>query len=97
MGDAPPIARSTAGVATLGAIVFALLLGPAAVHARKPTRRIASITAVVFTFASHSPRIAGMPGVTSFASSVASQFVSRMQPCELVLPIADGTGVPWIP
>ena len=38
-----------------------------------------------------------MPGCTSFDSSSASQFVSRTQPCEPVLSILVGSGVPWMP
>ncbi len=34
------------------------------------------------------------PGLTIFASSVASQFVRRMQPWLWVRPIFDGSGVP---
>lgn len=37
------------------------------------------------------------PFFTSFASSCASQLVRRMQPWLLVLPIFDGSGVPWMP
>ena len=42
-------------------------------------------------------RMAGKPGETSCASSAASQFVSRMQPWDSVLPMDEGSGVPWIP
>ena len=37
------------------------------------------------------------PGLTSLASSAASQLVSRTQPWLSVLPIFDGSGVPWMP
>ena len=37
------------------------------------------------------------PGFTSLASSAASQLVSRTQPWLSVLPIFDGSGVPWMP
>jgi hypothetical protein len=39
----------------------------------------------------------GTPLLTSLASSSTSQFVSRTQPCEYVLSIFDGSGVPWMP
>ena len=38
-----------------------------------------------------------VPGLTMPASSVASQLVSRTQPWLNVLPIFDGSGVPWMP
>src|SRR5207248_8329312 len=39
----------------------------------------------------------GVPFLTRRASVSASQLVSRMQPCDCVLPIASGSGVPWMP
>ena len=36
------------------------------------------------------------PGLTILASSVASQLVRRTQPWLKVLPILDGSGVPWM-
>ena len=38
--------------------------------------------------------ITGVPLLTLWASSSASQFVNRMQPCEAVLLILSGSGVP---
>ena len=38
-----------------------------------------------------------MPGDTALASSSAVQLVRRMQPCDWVLPIVLGSGVPWMP
>ena len=40
---------------------------------------------------------AGMPALTASASASASQLVSRMQPCDCVLPMCEGSGVPWMP
>ena len=37
------------------------------------------------------------PALVILASSVASQLVRRMQPWLWVLPILDGSGVPWMP
>ena len=45
----------------------------------------------------YSWRIAGVPAATMSASSVTSQLVRRMHPCDSVLPMAEGSGVPWIP
>ena len=45
----------------------------------------------------HSVNDTGTPGSTSPASSSASQLVSRTQPCEPVLSIFVGSGVPWMP
>ena len=42
-------------------------------------------------------RIAGVPGATACASAAASQLVRRMQPCDWLLPIMEGSGVPWMP
>jgi hypothetical protein len=39
----------------------------------------------------------GVPLRTSCASAIASQLVRRMQPCEAVLLILSGSGVPWMP
>ena len=38
-----------------------------------------------------------VPLLTMEASFVASQFVSRMQPCDTVLLTFEGSGVPWMP
>ena len=38
-----------------------------------------------------------VPGFTSAASFCASQLVSRTQPCDVVLPTVDGSGVPCSP
>lgn len=38
-----------------------------------------------------------VPGCTMEPRSSASQLVSRMQPCEKVVPILPGSGVPWMP
>ena len=40
---------------------------------------------------------AGMPGRTCSASAVASQLVSRMQPCDSERAMRAGSGVPWMP
>lgn len=37
------------------------------------------------------------PDLTFLPKSLASQLVKRIQPCDAVLEIADGFGVPWIP
>ena len=44
----------------------------------------------------HSKRT-GVPGFTRLATVIASQLVRRTQPCEAVLPIFSGSGVPWMP
>jgi len=36
-------------------------------------------------------------GETAEASASAFQLLRRMQPCDSVLPILDGSGVPWMP
>ena len=63
---------------------------PAAIHANPASTAAPAANASLLHFS----RTAGIPGVTTFASSLASQFVRRMQPCEVVLPIVDGSGVP---
>ena len=47
--------------------------------------------------AARSLMVTGVPLLTWRASSSASQFVSLMQPCELRLLTASGSGVPWMP
>ncbi len=42
----------------------------------------------------YSMKRTAVPGLTSWASSSASQFVSRTQPCDDALLILDGSGVP---
>jgi hypothetical protein len=56
----------------------------------KPNAKAAAILARIV----HSFKIAGVPAFTMPANSNASQFVSRMHPCEVVCPIMDGSGVP---
>jgi len=43
-----------------------------------------------------SKNFTAVPLCTIPASSSASQFVKRMQPCDSVLPILSGSGVPWM-
>ena len=45
----------------------------------------------------HSVNTTRVPGLTSAASRIASQFVSRTQPCDSVRPICDGSGDPCRP
>src|SRR5450830_145037 len=42
-------------------------------------------------------RITGKPGLTTSATLAASQLVRRIQPCDSVLPMLPGSGVPWMP
>src|SRR5262245_19910515 len=44
-----------------------------------------------------STKFTTVPRCTMPARSSASQLVSRMQPCDSVLPIFSGDGVPWMP
>ena len=37
------------------------------------------------------------PAETDFVSAITSQLVKRIQPCDCVLPIIAGDGVPWMP
>ena len=45
----------------------------------------------------HSAKITFVPGRTIEASFSASQLVSRTQPCDVVFPIVEGSGVPCSP
>src|SRR6185437_2590078 len=45
----------------------------------------------------HFCKIAGVPTDTACATAAASQLVKRIQPCDCVLPMVEGSGVPWIP
>ena len=47
--------------------------------------------------ACHSRSSTGVPGPTEAATRSALQLVRRMQPCDWVLPMVEGTGVPWMP
>lgn len=55
----------------------------------KPNAKAPLVFAMVY-----SVRDAGVPGLTIDASSTASQFVSRIHPCDVVWPIVEGSGVP---
>lgn len=37
------------------------------------------------------------PALIDLATASASQLVRRMQPCDCVLPMLAGSGVPWMP
>ena len=52
----------------------------------------------IFSMRSYSWKIAGKPGFIMIrASRITSQLVIRMQPWLSVLPMVDGSGVPWMP
>src|SRR5262245_8684450 len=46
---------------------------------------------------SYSTNVTAVPLSTMAASFLASQFVSRIQPCDSVLLTCEGCGVPWMP
>jgi hypothetical protein len=46
---------------------------------------------------SSSSNLTTVPGRVMLARSTAFQLVRRMQPCDSVLPMAAGEGVPWMP
>lgn len=62
-----------------------------------PSANIPTVLARMSLNSRYSCKIAGVPGFTMFASSEASQLVSRMHPWDIAWPMSDGSGVPWIP
>ena len=86
--------------ALLGAAAMFIYLYQYPVDRTGDTQALPAVTTLFMAYLSIAPyswRITSIPAGTDLTSFAASQFVSRMQPCDCALPTPAGSGVPWIP
>ena len=72
-------------------------LAPSSNPARNTSRVRSMVVCGLCVAGGHSRNEAVMPGLTTLDTAMALQLVMRMQPLDSVLPIFDGSGVPWMP
>jgi len=88
-GGAPPV-RPPPYSQTISSTVAAPTANPA--RPAKGTLQLFRSPAMAY-----SVKWTGVPALTKPATVIASQLVRRTQPCEVVLPMVLGSGVPWMP